>query len=395
MEELEIIKRGVEQVVTEGELIEKLKENRKLSIKFGADPTAPDIHLGHSVVLRKLRQFQDLGHIVYFIIGDFTARIGDPSGRNIARKSLTENEIKENSKTYEKQIFKILDKNKTKLVFNSTWCDKMSFSDFIKLAAKITVRRILERDDFEKRMKAQEPIGLHEILYPLIQAYDSVVLSADIEVCGTDQIFNCLVARDLQVQFAQKPEVIITLPLLIGTDGVQKMSKSYGNYIGITEESKEMFGKIMSIPDKLMEMYFKLLTDVSSKEIKEILNFHPKDAKKLLAKKIVSFYYSEDEAIRQDIEFERVFSKKELPSDIQEIKIKKYELKDDKIWIVKLLILSKIAKSNNEAQRLINQRAITIDGKLMDNPDFDIFLKDKIMIKSGKRKFINVTIDNK
>ena len=393
--ELDIIKRGVMEVITEADLLEKLKKKRKLRIKFGADPTAPDIHLGHSVVLRKLRQFQDLGHEVIFIIGDFTAVIGDPSGRNVARKPLTENEIKENSKTYEKQIFRILDKNKTKLVFNSDWLGEMKFDDVIKLASRYTVARILERDDFSNRIKSNEPIGLHELIYPLIQGYDSVVLNADIEVCGTDQIFNCLVARVLQNEYGQKPEVIISLPLLIGIDGTQKMSKSYGNYVGITEPAKEMFGKIMSIPDKLMEMYFELLTDVSGSEIKRILKeFHPKEAKKLLGRKIVTMYHNESDANYAEEEFERVFVRKELPEDIPVAKIKKNELTNGKIWVVKLLVLSGLAKSKNEANRLIVQKAVIIAGKTIDNPNLDISLQNGTTIKAGKRKFVNIYIDN-
>jgi len=326
-EELRIIKRGTEEIISEEELIRKIeksrKEKRPLRVKQGFDPNAPDIHLGHTVGLRKMRQFQDLGHDIYFLIGDFTGMIGDPSGKSVTRKQLTEEEVKKNAETYKKQVFKILNPGKTKVVFNSHWLRKLSFSEVLKVCSKYTVARMLERDDFSTRYKEGKPIGIHEFMYPLMQGYDSVAIQADIELGGTDQKFNLLVGRDIQREYNQEPQVIITLPLLEGTDGVEKMSKSLNNYIGINEPSQEMYGKSMSVPDNLMIRYFELVTDVSLDEINKMKtglennNLHPRDVKKRLAREIVKLYHGQSAAIIAEKEFEKVFKNKLYPEEIK------------------------------------------------------------------------------
>ncbi|MBU1871884.1 MAG: tyrosine--tRNA ligase, partial [Candidatus Omnitrophica bacterium] len=322
-QQLKIIKRGAVEIIPEEELVKKLEQakqkNRPLRIKAGFDPTAADIHLGHTVLLRKLRQFQDLGHMVYFLVGDFTARIGDPSGQNKIRRILTEKEIKNNAATYKRQAFKVLNPKKVKFKFNSRWFDRMHGLEFGRLLTHYTVTRLLERDDFSSRMKAQKPLYMSELLYPILQGYDSVVLNADVEIGGTDQKFNMIVGRDLQKDFHQAPQVIITMPLLEGTDGVNKMSKSLGNYIGITEQPQEMFGKIMSISDEMMFKYYNLLTDEEPDSIKHI---HPKDAKLKLAELIVAGYHSKKAAGITRNEFQRVFASRQLPSDIPAFEIK-------------------------------------------------------------------------
>lgn len=318
-EQMELIKRGAVEIIQEDELREKLKRKKPLIVKAGFDPSAPDIHLGHTVLLRKMKHFQDLGHKVYFLIGDFTGRIGDPSGQSKTRKRLSKEEVIENARTYERQIYKILDKNTVNVVFNSTWCDKLSIGDLFDLASKYTVARMLERDDFLKRYKNDIPISISEFLYPLIQGYDSIVLKADVELGGTDQKFNLLVGRNLQRDFNQEPQVVLTMPLLLGTDGVEKMSKSLGNYIGINEDPKEIFGKIMSLSDELMMRYYELLTDEPLDKIKDDIEkgtLHPKDAKKKLAKIIISQYHGEKEAKVQEENFERTFKKGVFPEDI-------------------------------------------------------------------------------
>jgi tyrosyl-tRNA synthetase len=377
---LDIIKRGVEEIILEAELAEKLKKNVPLRVKFGADPTAPDIHLGHTVILRKLRQFQDLGHKVIFIIGDFTARIGDPSGRDVTRKPLSKEEIEENAKTYQQQVFKILDKDKTEVVFNSQWLDKLIPQDIMKLASHYTVARMLERDDFKKRYSEGKEITIVEFLYPLLQGYDSVVVKADVELGGTDQKFNLLVARELQRDYGQPPQVIITMPLLEGTDGMRKMSKSYGNYIAVLDSSKDMFGKLMSIPDELMPKYFELLTNISSDEIKPL---HPKEAKKLLAKEIVKFYYSEDEAKIKEEEFERIFRDKKLPEKIPDFKVNKTS-----IGLIDAIVMSKLAMSKSEARRLIAQGGIKIAQKKVEDINFEVDLTSPKILQVGKRSLL-------
>jgi tyrosyl-tRNA synthetase len=392
-EQLKILKRGVVEVIPEEELKEKLersiKENKPLRIKLGADPSAPDLHLGHTVPLRKLRQFQDLGHEVYFLIGDFTGMIGDPSGKSSTRKRLTREEVFKNAETYKKQIFKILDPSKTNVVFNSSWCEKMSFADVLDLTSRYTVARMLERDDFAKRYKEGRSISLIEFLYPLIQGYDSVVLKADVEVGGTDQKFNLLVGRELQKEYGQSQQVVMTLPLLEGTDGINKMSKSLGNYIGIAEEPKEMFGKLMSIPDELILKYFELLTDVPIEEIKNYekrmkAGENPRDFKVLLAKTIVAQYHSRLAAEEAFAEFEKVFKNKGVPDEIQEITI------NDKAKIIDILVESKLLSSRSEVRRMLQQDAVYVNGERVKDENFLIFSGNNTIIKVGKRKFLKV-----
>ncbi|MGQ9456387.1 MAG: tyrosine--tRNA ligase [Armatimonadota bacterium] len=401
-EQFKLLKRGTVEIVPEDGLKAKLKKSletgKPLKVKLGLDPTAPDIHLGNAVVLRKMRQFQDLGHEVTIIIGDFTAAIGDPSGRSITRPQLSEEEIRHNAKTYYDQYCLILDPAKTKIVFNSEWLGKLSFEDAIRIASKLTVARVLERDDFASRLQEGKPIGLHEILYPMCQAYDSVVLESDIEVGGLDQKFNILLGRDLQSQFGQEEQVGLFMPILVGLDGVQKMSKSLGNYVGVTEPPKEMFGKLMSIPDELMHDYFELCTDVPLEEIKAIdeaiasSELHPMDAKKRLAREIVTTYHSPEAAAEAQAEFERVFSQREVPTELPGILLQRNELQDSKIWIVRLLVRSGMATSNSEARRLIQQGAVTVDGTKITDPNVGIEIADGQVLRVGKLRFGRIKI---
>ena len=383
-EQLKLIKRGVVEVIQEEELAKKLENAKRtgkpLIVKAGFDPSAPDIHLGHTVLLRKLRHFQELGHKVVFLIGDFTGMIGDPSGQSEIRKRLTKREVQANAATYRKQVFKILDKNPRRLeiVFNSRWMGRMKIENMLDLASKYTVARMLERDDFLKRYKADKPISILEFLYPLIQGYDSVMLKADIELGGTDQKFNLLVGRQLQRDFGQEPQVVITMPLLVGTDGVQKMSKSYNNYIGIDESAKEIFGKVMSISDMMMPIYYELLTD-------KILDrgMHPKEAKKLLAREIVKYYYNEKEADKAEEEFEKVFKDRNLPSDIPELK-----LGVDEINVVELLVKSGACSSKGEARRLVMQGGVSVNKEKIKDPNQSLKVTTaKNILKAGKRFF--------
>lgn len=383
--QLEIIKRGAVEIISEAELKKKLEASiaskKPLVIKAGFDPTAPDIHLGHTVLLRKLKQFQNLGHKVIFLIGDFTARIGDPTGRSETRKQLTKEEVEVNCETYKKQISKVLDVNKIRIVFNSEWFEKMSVLDMLKLTTHATVAQTMARADFKKRLSRNEDITLLEFMYPLLQGYDSVVLDADIELGGTDQIFNLLVGRDLQQDFNKPQQVVITMPLLEGTDGVQKMSKSYGNYIGINESPQDMFGKIMSISDDLMFKYFTLLTDENLDEVKKM---HPKEAKVKLAKLIVAQYHSEDAALKSALNFDSVFSAKEIPQDLKVYKI------DKPRNIIDLIVESKLSSSKNDVRRLIKQGAVDFDGKKVSQ---DAFLVDKSgILKVGSRRFLKVEL---
>ena len=401
-EELRIIKRGIEEIISEEELIKKLeksrKEKRPLRIKQGFDPNAPDIHLGHTVGLRKMRQFQDLGHDVYFLIGDFTGMIGDPSGQTVTRKQLTKEEVKKNAETYKKQVFKILNPEKTKVVFNSHWLGKLSFSEVLKICSEYTVARMLERDDFATRYKKEKPIGIHEFLYPLMQGYDSVALQADIELGGTDQKFNLLVGRTIQREYGQEPQVIITMPLLEGTDGVEKMSKSLNNYIGINEPPQVMYGKVMSIPDNLMIRYFELVTDVPLNEIDKIKidlennNIHPRDVKKRLAREIVQLYHGHSASLIAEEEFEKVFKKKLYPEEIRELVLKKDNLKEGKIWITELIAMSNLVSSKSEARRLIKQGGVRINGEKVSDPNFDLTVEEGMILKIGKLNFIKLVI---
>jgi len=394
-EQLQLIRRGASEIIPEEELERKLeksiKENKPLNIKLGCDPTRPDLHLGHSVVLRKLAQFQHLGHQAILIIGDFTAMIGDPSGRNSTRPPLSFEEARENAKSYWEQAAKILDRSKTKILYNSDWLGNMKFEDVIKLASKYTVARMLERDDFTKRYKSGIPINIHEILYPLAQAMDSVAIKSDVELGGTDQKFNLLVGRDIQREHGMEPQVILTLPLLVGTDGTEKMSKSYNNYIGIDDTPQEIFGKCLSIPDDIIYTYYELTTDVSRIDLKTIKDqlsdgkTNPRDIKRALARKLVEMYHSKAAAEAAQSEFDKIFINKGVPDDMQEYKPDQQEM-----GIIDLIVKVNFAPSNGEARRLIAQGGVTIDGeKITDFKEIVEFDKEKIL-KVGKRKFIKL-----
>jgi len=382
--QIEVIKRGTVEIISEEELAVKLekslKEKKPLNIKAGFDPTASDLHLGHTVLLRKLRQFQDLGHNVYFLIGDFTATIGDPSGQDKMRKRLTKDEVKKNALTYKQQVFKILDTKKTKVVFNSSWFGKMSSGEILDLASHSTLAQILARQDFNQRYSQGKDISLLELFYPLLQAYDSVYLNADVEIGGTDQRFNLLLGRELQKDFGQPPQVIIMLPLLEGLDGVQKMSKSLGNYVGITEPAGQMFGKIMSINDELMFKYYTLLTEEDLEAVKKM---HPMQAKLRLAEIITSQYWGKSEAKKAREDFELIFSKKEIPQELPE-----YKAKQKPIKLIDLLVEAKLVSSRNEGRRLLSQGAITLDGKKLSEPEF--LIEKEAILKVGKRRFLKI-----
>jgi tyrosyl-tRNA synthetase len=391
--QLEIIKQGIEEIIGEDDLVQKLKENKTLTIKVGFDPTAPDLHLGHTVILRKMRQFQDLGHKVIFLIGDFTGKIGDPSGKNKTRPPLTDEEIKANANTYAEQVFNVLDKDKTVIDFNSRWGDQMTAADMIKLSAQSTVARMIERDDFSKRYKNNQPISIHEFLYPLMQGQDSVELEADVELGGTDQKFNLLVGRDLQKNQGMSPQTIITLPLLEGLDGIKKMSKSENNYIGITEDADQIFGKTMSIPDEIMFKWFDLLSLQSTDEIKKIKKSvdeggNPRDAKIILALELTKRFTTEKEAETAKENFFKKFAKNELPSDIEEKTVKH---KGD-YPLPNLLKDIGFASSTSEALRLISQGAVKIDQMKIDSKDFHVELNTKKLIQVGKKKITYITI---
>ena len=395
-EQLSYLRKGSVDLIREDDLKAKLerasKTGRPLRVKLGLDPTAPDIHVGHTVVIRKLRAFQELGHTVIFLIGDFTAMIGDPSGKNVTRPPLSRDEINANAETYKDQMFRLLDPEKTEVRFNSEWMDKLTAADFVKLTSKTTVKQILERDDFTKRMTDEKPISLHELLYPLVQGYDSVALEADVELGGTDQKFNLLMGRNLQREFDQEPQVIMTMPLLEGLDGVQKMSKSLGNYIGIEETASEMFGKIMSISDELMWKYFELLTDVSVDEV-NALKFksesgaeNPRNIKVDLAKRIIRDFHSEQAAKDAEDEFTRRFVQKEVPDEIEEKRIAagNYKLAD-------LLVEVGLAASKGEAKRLIEQGGVRVAGEKVSNSAADVAISaEPVLFQVGKRKFLQV-----
>ncbi len=397
--QISIIKRGSAELIEENELREKveesLKNNKPLKIKAGFDPTAPDLHLGHTVLIQKLKQFQDLGHEVYFLIGDFTGMIGDPTGKSETRKALTRQEIEKNAQTYKNQIFKILDREKTKVVYNSQWCSVLSAEDLIKLAASMTVARMLERDDFSKRFRTNRPISIHEFLYPLIQGYDSVALQADVELGGTDQKFNLLVGRELQKRKGQRPQSVLMMPILEGLDGINKMSKSLGNYIGITDEPSDMYGKVMSISDTLMWRYYELLSDTSMEGIlrmrRDVQNgvLHPKKVKEMLAFEITARFYDEETAKKAASYFEDMFKKKDVPNDLNEIE---YKAKDDKVWICQLLKDIKFVNSTSEARRMIKANAVTVDSKKIKDESFELNRKKEYVIKLGKKKIAKIKV---
>ena len=394
--QLELLKRGTVEIYTEAELKDKLNEaaktSRQFRIKLGLDPTSPDIHLGHTVVLRKMRQFQDLGHKAVLIIGDYTARIGDPSGQNTTRPMLTSGQIEQNAKTYFEQAGKILDTSKEKLEirYNSEWLEKLTAVEIIQLVAKKTVAQMLQRDSFKKRLHADEDIFMHEFLYPLMQGYDSVIVQSDVELGGTDQTFNNLVGRDIQRAYGQSPQIVITMPILVGLDGKEKMSKSKDNYIGVTDEPNDMFGKVMSISDDMMENYFTLLTNLETKNITEFVNpdkTHPKEAKILLGKTIVSQFYDEMAAEKAAVEFDKVFAQGQLPDEIPEVPIV-----NKAMTVKQLLLLCKLVETGGEAKRMVAQGAVTIAGNKANDPNSQITPTDGMVIQVGKRRFAKLIV---
>ena len=396
-EQLRIIRRGAFEIIDENEfpsLLEKsIKAGKSLRVKAGFDPTAPDLHLGHTVLLQKMKQFQDLGHEIIFLVGDFTGMIGDPTGRSETRKSLTEEEVKENALTYLQQVFKILDEKKTVVKYNSEWMNRFTSTDMINLAARYTVARMLERDDFQKRLSKNLPVSIHELIYPLIQGYDSVALKADMELGGTDQKFNLLVGRDLQRAYGMAPQTVLTMPLLEGTDGVQKMSKSLGNSIGVFDPPGEMYGKIMSVSDDLMWRFYKLLSDTEEKELEKIKTeaasgaVNPKEIKMRLAKELVARYHSTESAQKAEQEFENVFKNKNLPEDIPTKKTWGSESR----WICKVLTENSLTESTSVARRLIEQGAVFINGEKQRNARRDLQGNQEYLIKVGKKRFLKIT----
>jgi len=401
-EQMDLIKKGSDEIIEEAELekkvAESLKKNIPLKIKAGFDPTAPDIHLGHTVLIQKIKQFQDLGHDVHFLIGDFTGMIGDPTGRSKTRPPLTKEEVLENAKTYQKQIFKILDESKTTIVFNSAWMSPMRAEDLIKLCSNFTVARILERDDFSKRYKGGQPISFHEFMYPIIQGYDSVELKADVELGGTDQKFNLLMGRTLQRSYGQRPQSIVTMPLLEGLDGVKKMSKSYGNYIGVDEDIHSMYGKLMSVSDDLMFRYYELLTSISPAEIGDLKKSisigkeHPMEVKHKLAHTITETFHGVDAADRAREEFSNVHSRRKTPQDIPVVELVSQNKSDGKIWIVHLLQELKLAKSGGDARRKISQGGVRIDEERISDVSTELDVPGEYMVQVGKKNFVKAKV---
>jgi tyrosyl-tRNA synthetase len=397
-EQMQVIRRGAVEILVESELEEKLahaaQSKQPLRIKAGFDPTAPDLHLGHTVLIQKLKQFQELGHEVNFLIGDFTGMIGDPSGKSETRKALTREQVLENAETYKEQVFKILDPERTRIVFNSEWLGSMTAADLIQLASRYTVARMLERDDFHKRFNGQQPIAIHEFLYPLIQGYDSVALHADVELGGTDQKFNLLVGRELQKQVGQRPQSVLTMPLLEGLDGVNKMSKSLGNYIGISEPPREIYGKLMSISDPLMVRYYELLSDVDLETLARVRRgvggepegWHPMEAKRALAREMVARYHGGEAAVKAEHDFLQQFRQKELPDDIPVVRLSS----EGPVWICRLLSAAGLAESNGEARRLIQQGGVKLDGEKVTDADCEIESVGELIVQAGKRRFARV-----
>ena len=393
-DQLTEIRRGAEEILVEAELLERLKLGKPMLVKAGFDPTAPDLHLGHTVLINKMRQFQDLGHEVVFLIGDFTGMIGDPSGRNATRPALTDEQVADNARTYSEQIFKILDPEKTRITFNSEWMSKFSAADLIKLAARHTVARMLERDDFKKRYESGKSIAIHEFLYPLVQGYDSVALHADVELGGTDQKFNLLVGRQLQQAYDQKPQVVITMPLLEGLDGVNKMSKSMDNYVGITDSPNDMFGKLMSVSDELMWRYFELLSFRSVAEIKALQQsavdgMNPRDIKFLLARELVARFHTEAAAEDANHSFIERFKDKKIPDDIAEVSV---QSQDGRLGLAQLLREAQLVSSAAEGFRMIQQGAVRIDGERAEDRQLEIPVGETHIYQVGKRRFARVTV---
>jgi len=392
-EQLEFLKRGVVEIYSQEDLLKKLAQARPLRIKLGMDPTAPDLHFGHTVVLNKLRHFQDLGHEVLFLIGDYTARIGDPSGKNATRPPLTETEVKANAQTYAKQVFKILDKNKTKIVFNSDWFDKMSAGDMIQLASQITVSRMLERDDFSKRYNSQTPIAIHEFLYPLVQGYDSIAMDADVELGGTDQTFNLLMGRTLQARYGKEPQVCITMPILEGLDGVQKMSKSLGNYIGIDEPAGVMYQKILSMPDTLIARYFELLSFKPMSEVNALLDDmkngrNPQELKKILALELIERFHDKDAADNAHKSAGNRLADGELPVDLPEVTL---SVDGDKLFIAQLLNQAGLVKNSAQAKDSLKNGSVKVDGAVV-GADFAIEKGQTVVVQAGKKAFARVIV---
>lgn len=397
-EQIALLERGTVNVISRDDLIKKLKKSEEtgipLKVKAGFDPTAPDLHLGHTVLIQKMKHFQGLGHDIYFLIGDFTGMIGDPTGKSETRKPLTVEDVKRNAETYKEQIFKILDPEKTKVIFNSVWLDKLTSHDFIKLASQLTVARMLEREDFKVRFENEKPISIHEFLYPLIQGYDSVALEADVELGGTDQLFNLLMGRDLQRVWGQEPQVVLTMPLLEGLDGVNKMSKSLGNYIGITESADDIYGKSMSVSDDLMFRYYELLSDLSSDDIESLKkdmesgSIHPKAVKQQLARELTARFYDQEAADKAEVNFELIFKQHELPEDMPEVTL---AAADEGIWLPKLLAETKLVKGTGEARRMIQQNAVSLNGEKVSDIEHTVQTSGEVIIKVGKRRFCRVT----
>jgi tyrosyl-tRNA synthetase len=395
-EQIELIERGVVDCISREELIKKLERSREtgvpLKIKAGFDPTAPDLHLGHTVLLQKLKHFQELGHDVYFLIGDFTGLIGDPTGKSETRKALTREDIARNAETYKEQVFKILDPYKTKIAFNSEWLGKLDSFQMIRLASELTVARMLEREDFKNRFENGKPISIHEFLYPLIQGYDSVAMEADVELGGTDQLFNVLMGRDMQRSRGQEPQIVLTLPLLEGLDGVNKMSKSLGNYIGITDSANEIYGKVMSISDSLMYRYYELLSDLSTPEIVKLQKdvedgtLHPKAVKQKLARELTARFHSDEAALQAEQNFDNVFVKNDLPDDLKEYVLQSSEA----IWLPKLLVEAELVSSTSDGRRMIKQSAVSLDGQKITDIDYKVQPEGQMIVKVGKRRFCKV-----
>lgn len=402
-EEVALLTRGCEEVFPEGELMKKVatarKENRPLRVKLGVDPTATDLHLGHLIPALKLRVFQDLGHQAVLIIGDYTATVGDPSGQNKERPQLDHETVLKNAATYRDQLFRVLDSERTEIVYNGKWFSAMEFHDVIRLLSQTTVARMLEREDFAERMKKERPISLHELVYPLMQGYDSAMVRADVELGGIDQKFNILVGRDIQRSMGMEPQVGVCNPILLGTDGHEKMSKSLGNTIGLTDAPDDMFGKVMSIPDDLMPMYFEQITQLSTEQINQIMKdvstgvLHPRDAKRTLARNIVERFYSADVAQQADDQFMQVFSKGELPEELQEVKINGSQLENGKIWIVRLIVVAGFASTNGEARRFVQQGAVKLDGVAVTDPTLDCAVEDGMILQVGRRRLAKVRIN--
>ncbi len=401
-EQIALIERGCVDLISREDLEKKLKRaietDTPLTVKAGFDPTAPDLHLGHTVLLQKLRHFQQLGHEINFLIGDFTGLIGDPTGKSDTRPPLTRDDILRNAETYKEQVFKILDPEKTKVVFNSAWLGELSSYEMIRLASQLTVARMLERDDFKKRFESNRPISIHEFLYPLIQGYDSVAMKADVELGGTDQLFNLLMGRDLQRSKGQDPQVVLTMPLLEGLDGVNKMSKSLGNYIGISESPDDIFGKILSVSDELMFRYYELLSDLTIEEIAALKNdmeqgrVHPKAVKVRLARELVARFHDQDAADAAEKNFEQVFKKHELPDDIPE---KTVSAEGDTVWLPKLLLQAELVKSTSDGRRMVKQNAVSVDGEKVSDVNAEIPADGEVLLKVGKRRFCKVSFSFK